>query len=710
MSALMILAKGGVLLALAALARLALRSTSAALRRQVLASAVLGALCLPLLSMALPSWRLWSSTKGLEVVAIAEDVLVSPIDLGPETTAVAPVNAASTATVTETTTPSAAVHPKPSWGEVLSTIWLLGCALLLGRLLIGLLWTWHLKRSGEALDDGKWADALREADDDLGLGRRAIRLVVSPAASVPTMAGILSPTVCLPPEALSWGRSRRRMVLLHELAHIRHGDNILNLLGQVLCALHWFNPLSWWVVRRLALESEHAADDEVIAAGTRPSDYAYELVHIVRDRAVGLAAASPMAEPWGLKGRVDWILDRRRPRRGLSQTHKIVYALVAASTLVMLSCAALEGDRQRASSSAPAPRADSASLALAVADFYGVSPEGVELTIDDSLQGIVEDEVRSLVEQYHPRSVSVVALDPCNGHVLALGTHGEADASEAGQAFEPGSTMKPFTIAAAIEEGMPSDARFFCENGLWLVDDRALRDATPAGWLEVSDIIARSSTIGTGRIYRSELGWEQLDEWLRRFHFGDRPQIQLVGVESGSLASSTGEGSTLQGVLAANGLGLRANAIQLAAAYGALANDGVYHEPTLATRVTSPSGQLLYEASTEGERLVSAGTSRAVLEMLEGAVDRDDGTGRNAHVPGLPIAGKTGTVVLNGADEAEVYASFVGIVQPDSPQVVILVGVEGGSEGEGMTGGQVAAPAFARIVSRARGVSAYIED
>jgi beta-lactamase regulating signal transducer with metallopeptidase domain len=668
---------------------------------------VVGALTLPLLSAVLPAWGIWRPGPELEVVEVIEEVL-APLE---STSTVAPSAADGQDDTLPTmagpvTTPLSASGWRPSLGAGLVAVWLLVTLALLSRLVVGLFWTWRLGRRGIALIDEEWIDALEEAADEMGLSPRGLRLCLSLDARVPTMVGILGPAVCLPPEASEWGWARRRMVLLHELAHIRHGDNVLNLLGQVLCALHWFNPLAWWVVRRLAAESEHAADDAVLAAGERPSDYAFELVRLARTQRTGLAAASPMSEPSWLKVRVAWIMDRGRRRRGMTSGQRLLFRALGVGLVALLSCVTSAPPEE----DVPSRTGDTSSLpiALTVAEFYDVPAAGVELTIDEPLQTIVDDEVRNLVDLYHPRSVSVVAIDPCNGHVLALGTHGQGGMGEVVRPREPGSIMKPITIAAALEEGMSPEARFFCENGLWIIEGRPVRDANAAGWLDVRQIVARSSNIGAGHIYQDELGWDRLRSWLSRFQFGERPAVQLSGVEAGEIP--TAEGSAFRGVMAASGVGLQASPIQVAAAYAALANGGVYHAPTLARRVRDGEGRTLWEQEAEGQRLVSERTARTVVDMLESAV-QGDGTGRNARVEGLSIAGKTGTMQIGDEDgdgELEFYASFVGIVQPEDPQMVLLLGVEG-VEGEGATGGQLAAPAFARIVSRARAAGGRVE-
>ncbi len=732
----LVMLKCSALLIIAALLSALLARASASTRRCVLGASVIGVLTVPILSLILPSWDVVSLEPQRELPPAAAKVLLpatvelasEPVDRtiegapGPAlgstgSVGIDPPRASDSRSFASLLVSSmATLVASISWQTLVMAFWFLGFGVLVGRLGAGLLVSFRLGYSGAGSESELWEESLKEAAEELGLLRCRVELRFNSAVDVPMAIGIVRPMICLPLEALDWSLERRRMVLLHELAHIKNYDNILNLLGQLLRAIHWFNPFAWWIVRRVAVENEHAADDIVLGAGTRASDYAFELVYIVRDGQPGLAAVSAMARPAELKSRVMWILNRGCHRKGWTLGQRLAFWSVGLVVLGLLSCASVVRESPESVTAAGASSNEGLGsprflpLAGAVADYYGVAPFGVELTIDEPLQSIVDDEVRELVERYQPRSVSVIALDPCTGYVLALGSHGDGGAARSMQAFQPGSTMKPITIAAALEEGMSAEARFFCENGSWHLDDGTIHDSRASGWLDVSTIISRSSNIGTGRIYQGELGWDRLRSWLTRFHFGERPSLQLYGIEAGSVPAS--ERSTYHGVLVSNGIGMSASAVQIASAYATLANDGVYNPPTLARRVSDQGGRVLWEHSPEDQQIVSEFTAESVLEMLGEVVASDLGTERAARVPGLEIAGKTGTVQLASAEpgnsEVDYYASFVGIVEPEDPQVVILIGVEG-PQGDGITGGQVAAPAFARIVSRARAESDHIE-
>lgn len=723
---LFVLLKSTAVLVVATAAVTLLSSATASTRRFVLGVAVLGALALPIVSLGIPSWGVFQRGAVDRVSHVAETILPPLPVSGAGDTTIGDESARGVVfpggrEPAEADVSAGAVRLE--WSHIFLAVWLLGAALLGMRLLFGLLLTnVRLRRSGEPVAS-QWIESLDEAALELGLEPRSIGLEVSGAVSVPLVVGQLNPLICLPPAAQDWGRRRRHVVLLHEMAHIRNRDNFLRISSELLCALHWFNPFAWWVARRLRDESERVADDAVLEAGTKPTEYAVELVHIARVGHPHMAVVSAMGRPSSLKKRVGWILDAGRRRHSLKPYERALLWGVGVMSIVLLASLGEEAAEARTEQRLPLTLSDladgdDASLLQAVADYYGVSTSGVELTIDEPLQGIVDDEVRSLVERYHPRSVSVVALDPCNGHVLALGGHGELGRSTALRPVEPGSTMKPITIAAAFEEGMSVDTRFYCENGVWQLGGRRIRDGVAGGWLGVASIVTHGSHIGTGRIYQQELGWDRLSGWFERFRLSEVPSIPLPHARGGVLPSGAVGADGISGVMAANGVGVRLTPIRLASVYAAMANHGVYVEPSLTRRVEDREGQVIIAESGARHRVMSEETAGTMMTLLGDAVSSESGIGRNARVEGLTIAGMSGTTWLADAREPEgeermtsmgTMASFVGVVQDDEPQMVIYVGVEG-VRGDRLTGSEVAAPAFARIVSRARGSSDQLNE
>src|SRR5262249_23767965 len=143
--------------------------------------------------------------------------------------------------------------------------------------LIGCWQIFRLQRRSHRVNDPEWRELLAELCTSLGVKRR-VTLLISGRTAMPMTWGAFRPALLLPAEAADWSAERRRVVLLHELAHIKRWDWFTQMLAQVACALHWFNPLIWYAARRMRLEREQACDDLVLASGSKASDYAAELL------------------------------------------------------------------------------------------------------------------------------------------------------------------------------------------------------------------------------------------------------------------------------------------------------------------------------------------------------------------------------------------------------------------------------------------------
>jgi len=185
-------------------------------------------------------------------------------------------------------------------------------------------------RGFAADDDEQWTMPFDDARRVLGV-HRPIRLIMSPDVQVPMTMGFLRPVIALPLSADEWDASQRRIVLLHELAHVRAADWLLNLGARVACALYWFHPGVWWIARRLRQDCELACDDRVIESGVRRSEYAELLVGAV-DRLAGhasmrAAGAFALAERAGLRARLAAVLDARHVTRPLAHGWLVVAAM-----------------------------------------------------------------------------------------------------------------------------------------------------------------------------------------------------------------------------------------------------------------------------------------------------------------------------------------------------------------------------------------------
>jgi len=228
------------------------------------------------------------------------------------------------------------------YSALLIGLWALGVLALVARLVHGLLTVRRIAHTAHEVDGGAWRAALHEVADRLDM-EEPPRLVVSNAVRVPFACGFRHPTIVLPIEAMSWTDERRRVVLLHELAHIQRRDMFGHLLSRLACIMYWFHPLVWMAARHLRAESERACDDLAIRSGARASDYAQHLLDIVTSirGPVAPAVACTMARKRDFEGRMLAILDPER-RRGtpsrlramaLVGTLGALYAVIAIAVL-----------------------------------------------------------------------------------------------------------------------------------------------------------------------------------------------------------------------------------------------------------------------------------------------------------------------------------------------------------------------------------------
>jgi HEAT repeat protein/beta-lactamase regulating signal transducer with metallopeptidase domain len=337
-------AKTTVILLAAAAASLVLRQASAALRHLVWTLALTSALFLPIASFMLPKWPLPLLTVERDAPGAQAHTAVAVEPAGevaaaPRTMAAPALGRASRAPV-DSTAPaaSASLLDGISWQWMLAVVWLMGATVILARIVVGLVAVRWMSRRTQVITDAAWLPIAREVARDMGVSSR-LRFLRSGRASMPVAAGIFRPAVIMPEAADSWSESRLRVVLLHELAHIKRRDCLTHVLGQAACAFHWFNPLAWLAVKRARTERERACDDLVLACGTRGSDYADQLLEMARvlrgDRFPALlgGASLAMAHRSQLEGRLIAILDPRLPRSGVSRGR--------AMAAVALCCAAV---------------------------------------------------------------------------------------------------------------------------------------------------------------------------------------------------------------------------------------------------------------------------------------------------------------------------------------------------------------------------------
>jgi TonB family protein len=317
--------RSSAVMALALAATVCLARRSAALRHRVLALAFCGSMVVGPLAAVVPAWPVLPAPAPPD--ALSDSTEAAAI------AAVAPGPSAAGEPI-ETSRLSPLTLVLVAWGA--------GTSLAFLCLAAG---SWHVRRvarrgqAGGAEDT--WQRVLREVREAYGIGR-TVRLVVTDRAGLLATFGVVTPTVLVPIEALAWHEERVRAVLLHELAHVRRGDWLVQVLAESARAVFWFNPLFWAACSRLRRESECACDDEVLAAGIRSDRYAEHLLEIARaNRNSGMpwAAVVPMARQSTLEGRVtamlNPVLDRRTPSRLAAAVSSllVVAAVVVAAAL-----------------------------------------------------------------------------------------------------------------------------------------------------------------------------------------------------------------------------------------------------------------------------------------------------------------------------------------------------------------------------------------
>lgn len=327
----------------------------------------------------------------------------------------------------------------------------------------------------------------------------------------------------------------------------------------------------------------------------------------------------------------------------------------------------------------------------------------LRLTIDRRLQYVVYRELEAAVARHQAASGSVVVVDARNGEVLALANQpsfnpnsrsdlrGEFYRNRAlTDVFEPGSTLKPFTVAAALASGRyQPDTPLDTSPGYYSIGQHVVRDIRNYGQITVADVLRHSSNVGSSRLALS-IDSERLWETFRGFGFGDGTGSGLPGEGVGRLAHYS-DWSEIEQATLAFGYGLSVTALQLARAYTVLANDGVRIDLTVQAA----------DPSRSTTNVLPPDVARRVREMLVRVVE--EGTGKRARIPGYSVAGKTGTVhkvSREGYAEDRYRSLFAGMVPATRPQLVAVVVIEDPRDGA-YFGGDVAAPVFASVMREA---------
>ena len=340
------------------------------------------------------------------------------------------------------------------------------------------------------------------------------------------------------------------------------------------------------------------------------------------------------------------------------------------------------------------------------------------LTIDRSMQYQVEQALLRRVEELVAKGGNAVVLDTESGEVLAIASvarNGEGMAEvtsgnmAAVEAHEPGSVAKIFSVASAIDQGAVNPSSMFLVPGVYVFDEgtdfeQTIKDAYPHDTepMSLRQILVKSSNIGT-MMAAETIGVERLHEYLTSFGFGSATGLQYPGESSGTLRSV----DRLRGSEKATityGYGFAATSLQLVSAVNAVANGGVFVPPRLVRSTIDEHGKVWETPMGESHRVISESTAATMADLLSAVVCT--GTGSRAQVPGITVAGKTGTgykVQDNGTYVTEdgsraYFATFVGYLPADNPRVTILVSIdEPNPSSRDRFGGTAAAPVFSAL-------------
>jgi len=338
------------------------------------------------------------------------------------------------------------------------------------------------------------------------------------------------------------------------------------------------------------------------------------------------------------------------------------------------------------------------------------------LTLDGRIQHLIESQLRDAVRETGAKGGIAVVMDPKTGEILAManapGFNPNAFFRYSSMAwrnkviadcFDPGSTFKPFLAAGALEEGaVKEDDTFYCENGAYRVGNKTIRDVKKHKELSLQEILKYSSNIGTVKV-AEVLGREKFYQYIRKFGFGSRTGVGLPG-ESPGILRAPQKWTKVDTAAIAFGQGVSVTAIQLITALSAIANDGVLMKPYVVRGLIDNKGRVVKEFTpTVVRRVISPSTAGKLVSILTSVVEEEGGTGRNARIANVGVAGKSGTAQKFDFAEGryshdKIKASFMGFFPAVDPHFAILVVLD--EPEKRRWGGAAAAPVFKNIAEQ----------
>ena len=334
----------------------------------------------------------------------------------------------------------------------------------------------------------------------------------------------------------------------------------------------------------------------------------------------------------------------------------------------------------------------------------------VILTIDETVQYIAEHALEEGYKKFNAKGASIIVFNPKTGEILALANQPTYNLEEFASVspenktnralaytYEPGSVFKIVATSAALEENAFKETdMIFCENGSYKVGNHYLKDHEPLGNLTFKEVIEQSSNIGTTKIAQ-RLGPDVYYKYAHKFRFGMRTGIDMLGEVGGWLKPPSQWSKTTIGAIPI-GQEVTVTALQLGAAISAIANDGVYMKPYIVKEIRDDHDQTIESFEPQVvDRVITPETAKRVKAILQGVVE--EGTGKKAQIPGITVAGKTGTaqkVESGGYSHSKFYASFVGFAPVDNPRLAAIVVFD--EPHPAYYGGTVAAPVFQKVI------------
>ena len=350
-----------------------------------------------------------------------------------------------------------------------------------------------------------------------------------------------------------------------------------------------------------------------------------------------------------------------------------------------------------------------------------VHGEDVVLTIDANIQRFAEEELEVACKKWAPLSATAIVMDPMTAEVLALANYPTFDPNQSktysrnvasndvrkniaiSDCYEPGSIMKPIVVSGVFEQGLAKPGEMiYCEEGVWKINGHTMHDSHKGyGNLTVTDVIALSSNIGTGKL-GTRLGSEKLYKHLKQFNFGEKTGIELPGESRGifnplkSWYKSSVENISI-------GQGIAVTSLQFITAFCSIPNGGQLIKPTIIKSKVSNGDKTVEGVS--GQRVVRRVMSERVARGIMNPILRKvvtDGTAKCANIEEYEVAGKTGTAQKTegkGYSHSKFVASFIAYAPAERPRICVLVAINEPKNGA-YYGGVVAAPVVREIIAR----------